>query len=534
MENNSKKVGKGKKSQRTLRILHIGNIANNAYLNAKILNQAGYDYYHIMGNPEWEEADFDGKVNDQFYPDWSSVRLNGFKRPKWFVQGPLLLCLDYLLAKRRGQNNRAFWLYYRLAFSRWIIGNKEKKWFNLYLKIIAPIKKIKLLLIAIVSLFPRVGKRIWRIVYTRLVDAKKQNAKIPSNTPLPEEIKTFNEYDNYVRDLIKEFNEFFPEWKNQLSEEDFNDWLPFASVWKELFAEYDVIHAYATDPIRPMIVKKKPYIAYEHGTIRSIPFEDNSLGRLTAFSYRKADGVIVTNCDNKLAAERLKLSDYRFVPHPVNEKWAIPDIGKDLRSKILKELKVEFLIFHPARQHWDSERHPSWEKGNDIFIEGLARAINEAGLNIGAVFVDWGQMVSESKDLIERLGISDRIKWVPPMNSAEMAKYIDASDLVADQFYLGAFGSILPKALMLGKAAIIYIDEEMHRWCFPEMPPVLNVNNPDKVFLVLVKAIEQPKWFAKLAADGKLWYQNYHSNSVILNRLEGFYSDVLTKNVSGN
>src|SRR5437870_3319428 len=47
---------------RKLRVLHVGNIANNAYLNAKFLRRAGveadvlaYNYYHVMGTPEWEE-----------------------------------------------------------------------------------------------------------------------------------------------------------------------------------------------------------------------------------------------------------------------------------------------------------------------------------------------------------------------------------------------------------------------------------------------------------------------------------------------
>ena len=42
-----------------LRVLHIGNVANNAYLNAKLLASAGvesdvlsYAHYHIMGSPE--------------------------------------------------------------------------------------------------------------------------------------------------------------------------------------------------------------------------------------------------------------------------------------------------------------------------------------------------------------------------------------------------------------------------------------------------------------------------------------------------
>ena len=56
---------------RAPRVLHIGNIANNAYNNSKLLIEAGvdndvlcYDYYHTMGCPEWEDADFSDTVAD--------------------------------------------------------------------------------------------------------------------------------------------------------------------------------------------------------------------------------------------------------------------------------------------------------------------------------------------------------------------------------------------------------------------------------------------------------------------------------------
>ena len=72
-----------KRHGRKPRVLHIGNIANNAYVNAKILNKAGldcdvmcYDYYHIMGCPEWEDADIEGEIKDQF----SDQFLLNFKR----------------------------------------------------------------------------------------------------------------------------------------------------------------------------------------------------------------------------------------------------------------------------------------------------------------------------------------------------------------------------------------------------------------------------------------------------------------------
>jgi glycosyltransferase involved in cell wall biosynthesis len=93
---------------RPLRVLHIGNIANNAYNNARIQRQYGieadvlcYDYYHIMATPEWEDAEFEGEV-DANSPNWWGTSLRGWKRPEWFVQGPAAVCLQYLRAKYLG------------------------------------------------------------------------------------------------------------------------------------------------------------------------------------------------------------------------------------------------------------------------------------------------------------------------------------------------------------------------------------------------------------------------------------------------
>ena len=97
---------------RKLRVLHIGNIANNAYNNARIQRQYGieadvlcHDYYHVMATPEWEDGDLTSSV-DPNLPNWWDSNLNGFRRPDWYVQGPLALCLDYLDALRRGQKLR--------------------------------------------------------------------------------------------------------------------------------------------------------------------------------------------------------------------------------------------------------------------------------------------------------------------------------------------------------------------------------------------------------------------------------------------
>src|SRR5881394_1383142 len=92
--------------ERPLRVLHIGNVANNAYLNARLLNAAGldcdvlsYGHYHLMSSPEWEDSDFSKAPPDHFRPDWRAIDLNGFERPRWFAEGPFLAAARYLLAR---------------------------------------------------------------------------------------------------------------------------------------------------------------------------------------------------------------------------------------------------------------------------------------------------------------------------------------------------------------------------------------------------------------------------------------------------
>ena len=81
-------------------MLHVGNIANNAYLVAKFLRRAGvdadvlcYDYYHIMGTPEWEELDIQHDWGDDFRPRFAPEDIGDYRRPDWFVQGPLRVVL---------------------------------------------------------------------------------------------------------------------------------------------------------------------------------------------------------------------------------------------------------------------------------------------------------------------------------------------------------------------------------------------------------------------------------------------------------
>jgi len=221
------------------------------------------------------------------------------------------------------------------------------------------------------------------------------------------------------------------------------------------------------------------------------------------------------------------LKNYEFVPHPINEECLVADDqSAELRQHLHQDMQSDFLIFHPSRQHWDSQRHPSWEKGNDIFIRGFAKFVKEVNPRAAAVFVDWGNMVAESKTLLTELGVAARVRWVPPMPNRKMVRYIHATDLLADQFFLGAFGSTMPKALACGKPAMLYLNENLHEWCFPEMPPVINAATDAEVFMGLVRC--HGKMDEKHSPEVlQRWYRKYHSNEVVANRFIDAYRGIL-------
>ena len=283
-------------------------------------------------------------------------------------------------------------------------------------------------------------------------------------------------------------------------------------------AHYDLVVGYATDGLYPMLASC-PYFAFEHGTIRSIPFETTPTGRVCALTYRMANHTFITNADNHVAAQKLGLKNFSFLPHPINETMAAAPIDVNaLRNELRQRLDAEFIVFHPARQHWTAERSPNWEKGNDFLIEGFARFVHEVCPRAGAIFVNWGQTVDASRALLTQRGVADRVLWIEPVSVPRMLAYTQAADVLADQFFLGAFGSTMPRGLMVGRPNLIYLDEERHRWCLPVMPPVVNAGTPAEIFEGLSRLYHNPIYAREIGEAGKRWYHQYHSMDVVVTR----------------
>ena len=476
-------------SSRPLQVLQLQNIANNAYHAAAILNANGHScdvlspyYRHVMGCPEWEEVDLELPEVQTFDPDWPTSDLGGYRRPRWFVQAATIDGASYLLARRRPTTDPEL--------------EAAQLW----------------------ELLPK-----GMFGFTAL-----PNAAFHQQGAIPVDPMTV------MDDMIRLFDMYNPDRPDRLTLDDVPHLLQRFDVialglLKSLMPLYDVVHCNGTDGIAPLVLGHRPYVVLEHGTIRSIPFEDTSMGRWTALAYQAADHVIVTNPDNVRALERLGITRYSFVPHPVHA--ASVEHGEEplLRAELLEQLGVDHLVLYPARQHWTDERDPSLEKGNDIFFRGLAEFSKRSDVRVGVVCVEWGVSLEQSKELISQLGLGERVRWVPLMSTPRLMRYMRAVDFVADQFYLGSFGGITPRAISQSKVSLCYVDEEINRWAFPEMPPVANVRTEADIATALERLTDGSSYRSSLESACRTWYDRYHSEAVVLERLEQIYGSVMDR-----
>ncbi|MBE9207152.1 glycosyltransferase [Nostoc sp. LEGE 06077] len=503
-------------------ILHIGNIANNAYNNAKLLNKIGfdcdvicYDYYHIMGCPEWEDADFEGEIKDQFFPDWNSVELKQFQRPKWFAQGYILYCLFYLTAKRQNKVYLAWFWWQVLEIHRFYRCSMNG---NVY-KIISRItKSLKLFIKQIIFIkhyifgfvYQKFRIILLKKILKRVLNISHKTNKISQrNTNFKNNYKNVN-YDERTQQIIETFKYKFPNRKDQLVCEDLEGYRYIILLWKKLFDSYDIIQGYSTDPILPLITQH-PYFAFEHGTLRDIPFEPTAQGRLTSIAYSQAEHVFVTNSDCINNAILLAGENVSGMNHPYDENHGLQIEGwQELRQKLCQQLDADFLFFFPTRHDWVVGTGYA-DKGNEIFLNAFCN-LRQAGYKVGMVCCMWGANVQDSIKLLTEKDCADFVLWSQPMGTIKFERTAKACHVVVDQFKLGSFGGIVFKAMAVAAPICTYINEDDILKQYSELPPVINCKSEDEIFSKMEDIIENPDKLLYLASLSKLWIDKYHSS----------------------
>lgn len=434
-----------------MRVAHVGNVANIAYLNTKFLRRKGIEadvYIHDYGItclscPEWEEGDFDTQGVPMQNPDWSRVVMrNGWQRPEWVKSVP------------------------------------PSTWHRLpYASVYAFIEQME-------------GKlnRLLKEYQYRIICESLRRRGLPT-LDFAEATRHFDIYR-----------------------------------WEKIVADYDIIVAYGAEPINCLIdYPTKPYIAVDYGSpLRNMIWERRGPynPQLLRVSYEMADCVILTNPDIRPIVEKLGIKNYVFVPHPIDETRYAPgpsQVRADLESRYGQDIVV---LFAPARHDWDI-------KGNDKMIRAVALLAREYTGRIVLILNRWGNDIEKSKDLLQSEGLADKVVWLPLITKLQMVDYYRAADIVLDQFNIGTFGLTTPEAMACAKPVILHFDPQVHRWCFSEMPPILEAQTADEIYERLRELMRNPDYRYHIGQRSREWVIKHHGWELVANLHIQIYKEIL-------
>lgn len=568
-------------SGRPLRVLHIGNVANNAYINAKLQRKIGIDAFvvaetdtYIMDQPEWEDADFNGDWGDDFTPSWDKVDLKGYQRPLWFITGNLYQCLEkskfeiyptpHSTRKLTLTLIRRIKLKFLSLLLHLFIAPLLIIFYLVFLMILAPFQRLfqngryfryaslemKLGVFSVISIiitvFPirynkeKIIKRYDKFTsffsscktkilsFVNSFSKKKgfeiyrKKLSILQDINLHDYIKrlVLGKYI-FINSLVEKFKSAFPNRKDCLR---VNDLLPFFEIgktWQEIFSSYDIIQCYGAHPIWGLLANSnKPYVSLEHGTLRDFTMGDVGIHRLISLAYKESKHTFITNGDCLEYAQKLGLEPFSPMIHPLDlEPFRTEE--NEAVSALRQKYNAEILLFCPIRHDWEI-------KGVDKCIKSLPLIIKQVDKRVKLVLCAWGKEIDRSKKLIKALGVEDNVIWVRPLPKIPLARHIKAADVVLDQMALPHFGGTAPQSLAAGTPVIMSYRPESTAWMFAKPAPILAAFTPEQIADCAIKALEK-EWLHNFKIIAKEWVDAYHSPEFLLNSHVKVYRDILTK-----
>ena len=231
---------------------------------------------------------------------------------------------------------------------------------------------------------------------------------------------------------------------------------------------------------------------------------DDELGRLQRTAFAQAGCVLGTNPWNYAHARRYGLNNFIQLPIVLNEDDYSP--GPPIERARWEEMSGgNFFALSTARAD-------DVYKGSQIGLTGFAefsRKVPGARL----VFVTWGKNIDRLKEIAEKLGISDRIMFVPVCGKRKLVEYLRSADCLLDQFIVGYYGATAIEGAACGTTVIMRYEKAQYEALFESgPPPFLDASTGTQVANALELIAASPaERRSELSAAHRNWFMKSHS-----------------------
>ena len=140
----------------------------------------------------------------------------------------------------------------------------------------------------------------------------------------------------------------------------------------------------------------------------------------------------------------------------------------------------------------------------------------------------------ESVNILEKEGIEIDLVILEGKPHSEVIVLIKKSDIIADQFIIGAYGRFAIEAMAYGKPVLCYLRENL----FDKNPiwrecPIVNAN-PDDLKEKLKELIINKNKRIEIGKKSRYYVEKYHSVEYVVGKLESIISELYGRNQKNN
>jgi hypothetical protein len=237
-----------------------------------------------------------------------------------------------------------------------------------------------------------------------------------------------------------------------------------------------------------------------------------------------------TNPNYEDMFNKLGIGDKRFFCNPpfLYKLEFSPESISSLYSKSVfyknfKEIrnKNELVIFQHGRQEWEENEDikvniTENSKGNQKLIYAFAEFLKITKLQAHLILFEYGSAWQKSKELVQKLGISNYITWMPLMPRKEIFIGISLCDIGVgelDSSYF-SYGAVY-EFLALAKPVIHYRNDELYKDKYPEMYPMYSANTKEQVLAYFKEFESNPEAFKNTGKSAYVWFTKHAINKPI-------------------
>lgn len=228
---------------------------------------------------------------------------------------------------------------------------------------------------------------------------------------------------------------------------------------------------------------------------------------------------------------RLGLTKPTFMPTLVDTELFKPmdtQLKLQERLKLKNSMGCDLVMLHPPRQSWVDTSSTDC-KGNDKVYRAFAQFVKRWPKRAKLIAMNKGWDLERSKKLVEKLGITDNVIWLDPVNKTEMCKLYNSVDIVLDQFVIGMLALVALETLACGTPSMSYVAKPPNGFFHAEMPPVVSVREEEDIYKSMMILANDPILREKLGRQGKEWIDKYSGPDASTSKFIGLFAQVLAE-----